>query len=442
MSIKIGMVSLGCPKNQVDAELMLNKLSKDNNYEIVNDENKADVIIVNTCGFIEDAKKESIETILEFVQLKEQGKIKAVIATGCLAERYRDEMMKEIPELDGVVGIGCNGQIVEIVNKAVNIGHIACYGKKTDLPMEGGRMLTTLAHTAYLKIADGCDNCCTYCAIPMIRGPFRSRKIEDIVSEAKDLVSKGVKEIVLIAQDTTRYGLDIYNRLALPDLLTELCKINGIKCIRLLYCYPDFITDKLLDVIASNDKICRYMDIPLQHCNRDVLKAMNRRGDKQWLSNLIKKIRDKIPGITLRTTLITGFPGETDEQFNELCDFVNEMKFEHLGCFAYSAEENTIAAEMDNQIDEKIKQRRQEIIMEQQRDIALEHIKEYIGKTITVVAEYYDEDSFCWIGRSERDAPEIDGRVIFGSASPINTGDFVDVRIIDCIEYDLIGQHD
>lgn len=442
MSIKIGMVSLGCPKNQVDAELMLNKLNEDNNFEIVNDEDKADVIIINTCGFIEDAKKESIETILEFTQLKQQGKYKAVIATGCLAERYRDEMMKEIPELDGVVGIGCNGQIVKIVNKAINTGHIACYGSKTDLPMEGKRMLTTLSHTAYLKIADGCDNHCTYCAIPMIRGPFRSRKIEDIVAEANDLVKKGVKEIVLIAQDTTRYGYDIYHRLALPDLLKELCKIDGIIWIRLLYCYPDFITDELLDVMASNDKICRYMDIPLQHCNKDILKAMNRRGDKQWLCELIHKIRRKIPGITLRTTLIAGFPGETEEQFNELCDFVNEIKFDHLGCFAYSAEEDTIAAEMDNQIDEKIKQRREEIIMEQQRDIALNNIKEYIGKTITVVAEYYDKDSFCWIGRSERDAPEIDGRVIFGSASPINTGDFVDVRIIDSIEYDLIGQHD
>lgn len=461
MPIKFGMVSLGCPKNQVDAELMLGRLCNDPQYELTNDVELADVVIINTCGFIESAKREAIETIFEFINLREQGVIKAVIATGCLVERYKDEILKEIPELDGVVGIGKNEEIAQIVNKVMGGKQCAVFGDKLSLCMDGDRILTTPEYSAYLRIADGCSNCCSYCAIPLIRGPFRSRKMEDIFLEADRLAQNGVKELIIIAQDITRYGLDLYGELALPHLLNELCKIDGIEWIRLLYCYPDYITDELLDVMQNNSKICKYMDIPLQHCNADILKAMNRRGSYEQLTALIQKIRAKVPDITLRTTLIAGFPGETDEQFNELCQFIHENKFTHLGCFAFCPEEDTKAFDMDDQIDEQTKQRRCDIIMSEQAEIVQEIISGFIGKTLTVLCEGYDSQLGCYYGRGEKDAPEIDGKVYFNHIAPdrdiifdpsqatlieeqnninIQPGSFVKVLITDCTQYDLIGQ--
>ena len=336
MSVKVGMVSLGCPKNQVDAEIMLKRLS-DAGFEITGNEGEADVVIVNTCGFIEDAKKEAIDNILELAELKKNGTLKGLIVTGCLAERYQLEVLNEMPEIDAVIGIGSNDEIVNIVNRVIgNENNIAMFPDKNLLDMDSDRILASPRYTAYLRIADGCDNCCTYCTIPFIRGRFRSRTVESVIDEAKRLAARGVKELVVIAQDTTRYGEDNYGRLMLPELLCKLCDIDGIEWIRILYAYPDRITDELLDVMASHSKILHYIDIPLQHCNGDILHAMNRTGDRQSLTALIAKIREKMPDVVLRTTLITGFPGETEEQFTELAEFVNDIGFDRLGCFAYS----------------------------------------------------------------------------------------------------------
>ena len=440
MPTRVGMVSLGCPKNQVDAEHMLYNL-KNEGYELVADAALADVVVVNTCGFIESAKQEAIDTILEFCTLKKEGRIKAVIATGCLAERYRDEMKKEIPELDAVVGLGSNDKLAEIIREIVCDGQEVCaYGSKLDLPMEGGRIISTQPFYAYLKIAEGCSNCCTYCAIPSIRGKYRSRKIEDIVEEAKWLAENGVTEIVVIAQDTTRYGEDIYGESKLPELLARLCRIDGIKWIRTLYCYPERITDELLDVIAKEEKLVKYLDIPIQHCNGEILKRMNRQGDRESLTSLINKIREKIPGVVLRTTLIAGFPGETEEQFEELCEFVNEMKFERLGCFAYSQEEGTVAGKMDGQLDEETKQRRADIIMEEQMIISDRFNSTQLGKTLEVVTEGFDRYADCCFGRSAKDAPEIDGKIFFSSKGGLTAGDYIKVRITDTMDYDLLGE--
>ena len=405
-SVKVGMVSLGCPKNQVDAEILL-AMIQDAGYELTNEAGLADVVIVNTCGFIESAKQESIENILEFCQLKQEGQIKCVVVTGCLAERYRDEVAKEIPEADVILGLGSNKEIVSAIKRALSGERFTCYGEKNKLPMEGRRVLTTLPYYAYLKIAEGCDNCCSYCAIPMIRGRFRSRKMEDIIDEAKDLAARGVKELVVVAQDTTRYGEDLYEKQLLPKLLEELCKIDGFVWIRTLYCYPERITDELLDVIAREDKLAKYLDIPLQHCSKDVLKAMNRTGNRESLTALMQKIRQRIPGITLRTTLIAGFPGETEENFEELMEFVKEIRFERLGCFAYSAEEGTRAAAMKDQIPEEIKQQRADHIMEQQMFINEQNNQAEIGKTKRAVVEGYDKYGSVYFGRTEGDAPDI-----------------------------------
>ncbi len=333
MSVRVGMVSLGCPKNQVDAEHMLYSLRSEG-FEIVQDAALSDVVIVNTCGFIESAKQEAIDTILEFCTLKQEGRIKAVICTGCLAERYREEVLNEIPELDAVIGIGSNDKLCSIIREVLERQEsITDFGDKCGLCLEGGRIISTQPFYAYIKIAEGCDNCCTYCAIPSIRGRFRSRKLEDIISEAKWLAENGVTELVVVAQDTTRYGEDIYGEPSLAKLLRELCRIDGLKWIRTLYAYPERITDELLDAIAEEEKLVKYLDIPIQHCNKEVLKRMNRHGDRETLTALIQKIRRRIPGITLRTTLIAGFPGETDEQFEELCEFVREMRFDRLRWF-------------------------------------------------------------------------------------------------------------
>ncbi|MBQ2933247.1 MAG: 30S ribosomal protein S12 methylthiotransferase RimO [Clostridia bacterium] len=436
---KISMVSLGCPKNQVDAEMMLYSL-KQAGFEIGVAEAEADAIIINTCGFIEDAKSEAIENILEAAQYKQGGKCKAVVVTGCLAERYRDDVTDEIPEVDVCVGIGSNSNIAQIVKDAIEGNAKNSYGAKEDLDLNGKRILGGWPFTAYLKIGDGCDNCCTYCAIPKIRGRMRSRKIEDCVAEAQHLAQNGVRELIVVAQDTTAYGTDIYGEPKLCELLTELCKIEGLKWIRTLYTYPERISDELLSLMAKEPKLVKYLDIPIQHANGEVLKRMNRRGDKDTLLALVKKTRATVPEITLRTTLITGFPGESETQYEELHNFVREAQFDRLGCFTYSAEEGTIAAEYPDQIDEQTKQDRAEHIMETQLDIASAKNEQKIGTVQTVLIEGWDDYIKCYYGRSEADAPEIDGKVFFMAKQPLVIGDFVKVQINDVIEYDLLGE--
>ena len=436
---KVAMVSLGCPKNQVDAEKMLALLKK-GGLEITSAEADADAIIVNTCGFIESAKAEAIENILEAARYKENGKCKALVVTGCLAERYRDDITEEIPEVDVCVGLGSNGKIAEIVKKAIEGEKQNYYGEKTDLDLNGERILGGMPYTAYLKVGDGCDNCCSYCAIPKIRGRMRSRTIEDCVAEAKVLAKGGVTELIVVAQDTTAYGTDLYGEPKLPELLTELCKVEGLHWIRTLYTYPEKITDKLLDVIKGQEKLVNYLDIPIQHINDDILKKMNRKGDKKSVSDVIDRIRDKIPHITLRTTLITGFPSETEEQFSELAEFVKEKRFEHLGCFTYSPEEGTAAALMENQIDEQVKQDRCDNIMETQALISASRNAEKVGQVTEVLIEGWDDYIKCYFGRAPWDAPEIDGKVFFMAHKPLKIGQYVKVRINDCLDYDLLGE--
>ena len=438
MAVKVGIVSLGCPKNQVDAEQLFGRL-KQAGYELVGDAALADVAIINTCGFIESAKQESIDEILSFCTLKGEGQIKHVIITGCLAERYREEVLKEIPEVDAVVGIGCNGDICKVVERVLAGEQFTCTAEKTALPLEGERVLTTLPYYAYLKVAEGCSNCCTYCAIPSIRGPFRSRRMEDVIKEAESLARDGIKELVVVAQDTTRYGEDLYGASALPELLRRLCRIDGFEWVRLLYCYPERITDELLDVIASEPKAAKYLDIPIQHADADVLKAMNRTGDFDWLLSLVKRIREKVPGITLRTTLIAGFPGETEQQFETLVEFVKQAKFERLGCFAYSQEENTPAGRMPNQLSEEVKERRAELVMLEQMRIHDAYNAAKVGRKLRVVTEGYDRYGEIYFGRSEADAPDIDGKVFFSSGEKHAMGDFVMVEVDDVMDYDLIG---
>ncbi len=440
MSRKVGMISLGCPKNQVDAEIMLKKLV-DAGYILVQEADKADVVIVNTCGFIEDAKKESIDAILEMADFKSDGLLQKIIVTGCLAQRYADEIFSEIPEVDGVIGIGANADIVAACDALFESDEqYSSFPEKEELPLNGGRILTTPEYTAYLKIAEGCSNRCSYCAIPSIRGDFRSREMEDVLDEANMLCEKGVKEIILVAQDTTKYGEDIYGELKLPELLRELNKIEKLQWIRLLYCYPDRITDELIDAIAENEKVCHYIDIPMQHADGEVLKAMNRKGDKESLLALVEKIRAKIPDVVLRTTFITGFPGETEEAFTTLSEFVNEAKLDRVGCFAYSREEGTPAYDFDNQIDPEVAAERAEVIMNQQYTIAEAKLDECIGKTLDVLVEGYDPYTDSYYGRTYMDAPDIDNNVILTSGYRIDDGDIVPVEIFDKDEYSLIGE--
>ena len=435
---KVGMISLGCPKNQVDGEALLAKLAAAG-YQIVNEIENSDVMIVNTCGFIEDAKREAIDTILEVAQYKEAGVISALIVTGCLAERYQDEILKEMPEVDAVIGIGANADIVKVCDKALCGIQTSNYPNKCYLPIDDERILSTPSHWAYLKIAEGCDNRCSYCAIPGIRGKFRSRKIESVVDEAKSLVNRGVKEIILVAQDTTKYGQDLYGEYSLDKLLKELVKIDGLEWIRLFYCYPQRITDSLIDVIANEDKVCKYIDIPLQHSDTTVLKNMNRVGDGNDYRALLDKMRKAIPDLALRTTFMVGFPGETDEQFENLCDFVKDMKFDKMGCFTFSPEEDTPAFDMDNQIDEDIKKRRQEVLMNAQYSITEASNKNRVGNVYKVIIDSFADGKY--IGRSYMDSPEIDSGIIFTSNKKLNIGDFVNVKITDFDGYDLIGEH-
>lgn len=440
MPVKIGMVSLGCNKNQVDAERMLYKI-REAGYQLVADAALSDIVIVNTCGFIESAKQEAIETILEFGKLKEEGRIKKIIVTGCLAERYKSEVAELLPEADAVIGLGCNDDILNVIDKVLANQRPLEFANKLCLPMEGGRVQTTLPFYSYLKVAEGCSNCCTYCAIPAIRGKFRSVPMEKLIEEAKGLAEHGVKELNIIAQDSTRYGEDLYGESKLPELLTELCKIEKLKWIRILYCYPERITDKLLDVIAKEDKIVKYIDVPVQHCCEDILKKMNREGSEEYLRTLMAKIREKVPNVTIRTTLITGFPSETEEQFNQLADFVKDMRFDRLGCFAYSQEEGTKAAQMPDQVDEETKQRRADVIMEQQQIIMAQNNEKMIGSTVEVVTEGYDRYGECYFGRSAADAPDIDGKIFFRSPErKLTSGSFVKVKITETLDYDLIGE--
>lgn len=435
---KVGMISLGCPKNQVDGEALLAKLAAAG-YQIVNEIENSDVMIVNTCGFIEDAKREAIDTILEVAQYKEAGVISALVVTGCLAERYQDEILKEMPEVDAVIGIGANADIVKVCDKALCGIKTSNYPNKCYLPIDDERLLSTPSHWAYLKIAEGCDNRCSYCAIPGIRGKFRSRKIESVVDEAKSLVNRGVKEIILVAQDTTKYGQDLYGEYSLDKLLKELVKIDGLEWIRLFYCYPQRITDSLIDVIANEEKVCNYIDIPLQHSDTTVLKNMNRVGDGNDYRVLLDKMRKAIPDLALRTTFMVGFPGETDEQFENLCDFAKDMKFDKMGCFTFSPEEDTPAFDMDNQIDEDVKKRRQEVLMNAQYSITEASNKSRVGNVYKVIIDSFADGKYT--GRSYMDSPEIDSGIIFTSNKKLNIGDFVNVKITDFDGYDLIGEH-
>ncbi len=439
MPIQVGMVSLGCPKNQVDGEILLGLVQQDPEFELQADPSLCDVVLINTCGFIDDAKQESIDTILEFCQLKEEGQLKCVLVTGCLAQRYKEEILAEIPEVDGVVGIGSNSQIAQIIKDALAGSHPQLFASAYDLPLAGSRILTTPSHYAYLKISEGCSNRCTFCAIPYIRGDFRSRTIEDIVAEAKELAAAGIKELIVVAQDTTRYGEDLYGEPRLADLLEELCKIDGFVWIRLMYCYPDRITDRLLDIIAREEKIVKYIDIPLQHTSKEVLRRMGRKGDDAWVRQVIALIRDRVPDVFIRTTVIAGFPGESEQQYEQLCRFVDDMRFQRLGCFAYSQEEGTPAAKLDGQLDEETKRRRAQHIMDKQALIMGDYNRQMIGKTVQVMVDYFDSEDMVYVGRTQHDAPEIDGTVRFAAECDLQNGDLVAITVDEADDFDLYG---
>ncbi len=436
--MKVGFVSLGCPKNQLDAEVMLHELVMAG-YEITADETEADVVIINTCGFIESAKKEAIDNILDIAWLKENRNLQGLVVTGCLAERYRNDILDEFPEVDAVLGVGSIHNIVEAVNTVLNGEKYTSFEDKNCVRLGGDRVLTTPEYAAYLKIAEGCDNRCTYCAIPSIRGKFRSRPMEDIIVEAKDLEALGCKELTLVAQDTTRYGQDLYGEYKLAALLHKLSEETNIEWFRILYCYPDKITDELIAEMRDNDRVCKYIDLPMQHISNSVLKKMNRHGGSAVIKDAVARLRREIPNIVIRTTFIVGFPGETDEDFTELCEFVNEQRFEHVGVFTYSREEGTPAYKME-QIDEQIKLDRYDIIMRDQLIINEEYNEKKLGTTIKVLCEGYDPISEAYYGRSETDAPDIDGKIYFKGKKGILPGTFVDVEINEVLEYDLLGK--
>lgn len=435
---KIGVVSLGCPKNLVDSEIMLGMLKK--NYEITNNEDEADVLIVNTCGFIETAKQESVNTILEMAEHK-KNTCEMLIVTGCMAERYKEQIMEQIPEVDAVIGTGNYKEIAEVINKAYSGEKSVLYGNLRELDyLESERVVTSGKGFAYLKIAEGCDNCCTYCIIPSLRGRYRSRKIEDIEKEAKALAASGIKEIILIAQDTTRYGLDNYGERKLVSLIRTLSAIPELEWIRLLYCYPEEITDALIDEIAENPKVCKYIDIPIQHASDRILKLMARRGTGSEVRSLLVKLRQRVPDIFIRTSLIVGFPGEEPEDFDMLYDFVKESRLDRVGVFTYSKEEDTPAARMKPQVNKRIKVQRYKKLMELQQGISVEKNRERLGKMYKVLVEGVAEDGIFYYGRTSAEAPEIDGMVYFTSQEPLEAGQFVNVKILNIDNYDLIGE--
>lgn len=439
MGYNIGMVSLGCAKNQTDSETMLGILAE-RGHRLVADPKAADVIVVNTCGFIESAKQESIDTLLEMAQYKD-GRCKILIAAGCLAERYHNEILQELPEVDAVVGTGDYDKIAEVVEQALGGARPLLYGNMDRTPEEGlPRVLTTPAYTAYLKIADGCDNRCTYCAIPMIRGRFRSRRIEDIVAEARELAAAGVKELILIAQDTTRYGADLYGEYALDRLLEELCTVEGIYWIRVHYYYTEAVTERLIDVMAAHEQICNYVDMPVQHINDTILRRMARRTNRAEIEEKIRMIREKMPDVTIRTSLIVGFPGETEEQFEELYQFVKDVRFDRLGAFAYSQEEGTPAAAFEGQVAEDAKAARLEQLMALQQEISRARNQEKIGTELEVLVEGYDAGNYLYFGRSRGDSIGVDSTVYFAARDEVEIGSFVRVRILDADAYDLTGE--
>lgn len=438
--MKIAIISLGCPKNQVDADVFCHALLKDGN-ETVADPAQADLIIVNTCGFIESAKSEAIENILAACALKEANPELKVMVTGCLAERYKQQILQEMPEVDAVVGMGSYTAIPAIARRLCGggEGQVESYGPKKDMPLGGRRVISTPRHYAYLKIAEGCNNRCHYCAIPLIRGPLRSREMDDCVAEAKWLAGEGVKELIVVAQDPTAYGEDRGEPGAICRLLDELNAIEGLRWIRVLYAYPERITDEFIAAMARNSKVVPYLDLPIQHCDDAVLRAMNRRGGRREIEDAIARLRAAIPDLTLRTTLIAGFPGETEEQYAELCDFVKTVRFDRLGCFAYSAEENTVAATMDGQLEEETKQRRADHIMELQADIMADCQAAKVGRVLECVCDGFDEQAGMWLLRTKGDCPEIDGNVLTPADTPLEEGDFYNVRITDSDTYDLYG---
>ena len=439
MNKKIGIVSLGCPKNLVDSEIMLGMLSN-KHYDIVNDKEDANILIVNTCGFIESAQQESINTILEMAEEK-KGKCEVLIVTGCMAERYKEKILEQIPEVDAVVGTGNYKEIAEVINLAYKGEKTVSYGKLDDTDyLDEKRIISTSRHSVYLKISEGCDNCCTYCIIPYLRGKYRSRKIESIVKEAELLAQNGTKEIILVAQDTTRYGIDLYGKKMLPELIQKISKIAEIEWIRLLYCYPEEIDDELINEIASNPKVCKYLDVPIQHASDKILKLMGRRGNISEISSVLNKLRDKVKDIVIRTTMIVGFPGETDEDFELLLNFVKDYKFDRLGVFTYSKEAGTPAAKMKNQITKSIKLRRQKEIMEIQNKISAEKNSTRIGKVYKAIVDGIADDGIFYYGRTYSEAPEIDGSIYFTSQEPLSIGCFVESKILNAEEYDLIGE--
>ncbi len=439
-NVKVGFISLGCPKNQLDTEVMLHELYSAG-YEIVSEDIDADVIVINTCGFIESAKQEAIDNILDVAWLKKNRSLKAIVVTGCLAERYRDEIFESMPEVDAILGVGSIHNIVEALEAVTKGEKYSSYEDKETVKLGGERIITTPDYYAYLKVAEGCDNKCNYCAIPSIRGKFRSRPIEDLVAEAKTLEEIGVKELVVIAQDTTRYGLDLYGDYKLAELLNRITEETNIPWVRVLYCYPDKITDELIDVFANNPRVVKYIDLPIQHISDNMLRAMNRHGDGKMIREVISKLRERVSGMVIRTTVIVGFPGETEEDFTELCEFVKTARFDNLGAFTYSREEGTVAYDMDDQIDEQVKQDRYDIIMRTQGDIIEDLNEAAVGKVIDVLCEDFDPVSEAFYGRSEANAPEIDGKVYFSAPKgSVQPGEFVKVKVTEAIDYDLVGE--
>ena len=438
--MKILFISLGCDKNLVDTEVMLGMLAS-RGYEMTNDEQEADIIVINTCCFIHDAKEESIQNILEMAEYKKNGSAKALIVTGCMAERYRQEILDEIPEVDEVLGTTAYDRILDAVDAALAGQHEVMTADLDALPLpETKRLVTTGGHFAYLKIAEGCDKHCTYCIIPKIRGNFRSVPMERLLKEAQDLAAQGVKELILVAQETTLYGKDLYGEKSLPKLLRELCKISGIRWIRILYCYPEEITDELIQVMKEEPKICHYLDLPIQHANDTILKRMGRRTSKQELIDIVQKLRKEIPDICLRTTLITGFPGETQEQHEEVMEFIDTLEFDRLGAFTYSLEEDTPAATFEDQIDEEVKEDRQADIMELQQEIAFDKAEDMIGREVLVMIEGKVADENAYVGRTYRDAPNVDGLIFINTDVELISGDFAKVKVTGALDYDLIGE--
>ncbi|MCI9147446.1 MAG: 30S ribosomal protein S12 methylthiotransferase RimO [Hungatella sp.] len=433
-------ISLGCDKNLVDTEKMLGLLKSDG-YRFTDDEAEADIVLINTCCFIGDAKEESINTILEMAELKTCARLKALIVTGCLAQRYREEIMEEIPEVDACVGTTAYDEIVPVIRKALEGKKEMCFLDVNRLPnVRDSRIITTGGHYGYLKIAEGCDKHCTYCVIPKVRGSYRSYPMEELVEEAKELADAGIKELILVAQETTVYGVDLYGEKRLPALLHELCRIPGLCWIRIQYCYPEEITAELIEAIAAEEKVCNYLDIPIQHASDKILKRMGRRTDQEQLKATIHLLRSRIPDIALRTTLISGFPGETEGDHQILMDFVNEMEFERLGVFAYSQEEDTPAAGYDNQVEEEVKEDRRSELMELQQDISLEKSEAMIGRILEVMIEGKVADEHAYVGRTYMDAPGVDGLVFVNTEEQLLSGDFVRVKVTGALEYDLIGE--